>query len=72
MAITFEEFIERATALHGERWAAEHGPTYGRLFASEAREMAAAASDEDAAALQRVADLMDPDLRQEVPNAAPR
>lgn len=65
MAITYEEFVARAIQRYGEAEAQRICPGYGRLFAREARGLASEASVEDAASLRRVADMMDPDLRQE-------
>jgi hypothetical protein len=62
-AITYEEFVARATERYGQQWAAEHCPEYGRGFARDCRQRAATVSPADAEALRRVADRMDPDLR---------
>ncbi|MGV9278068.1 hypothetical protein [Streptomyces griseosporeus] len=62
-AITYEQFVARATQDYGEDWAQRHAADYGRNFALTARSMAETADPDNAAALRRVANMMDPDRR---------
>lgn len=62
-AITYEEFLARATRKYGEAEARKICPKYARNLARTYREQAADEPPEDAAALRRLADNIDPDLR---------
>lgn len=70
---TYDAFMARATKAYGESEARRICPVYGRVFARDCRERAATANAEDADTLHRLADQMDPDLRDDkgVPGAAP-
>lgn len=59
---TYGAFVERATVAYGEAEAGRICPAYGRLFARDCRQRAAAASGEDVEVLRRLADQMDPDM----------
>ncbi|MEU9557989.1 hypothetical protein [Streptomyces fumanus] len=67
---TYEEFYARVARQDGEEEALRVCPPYSRLLARDLREQAVTASPDSAASLRRLADQMDPDLRQEVPDAA--
>ncbi|HEX5543464.1 MAG TPA: hypothetical protein VFX60_18250 [Micromonospora sp.] len=60
---TFEEFVERLTRQYGRDEALRTAVPFCRDFARTLREQAETEGAEDPAALRRLADQMDPDLR---------